>query len=68
MIVMVLLIKFIYMLRIQIMPNITILLKDAEAGVVNNWKIQKFSLNIQIICKMSIKTLKSTIQKDNVKS
>ena len=56
------------MLRIQIMPNITILLKDAEAGVVNNWKIQKFSLNIQIICKMSIKTLKSTIQKENVKS
>ena len=35
-----------------------------KAVVLNDWKSQKILLNIQIIRRVSIKTLKSTIQKE----
>ena len=44
---------------IQMKQNINILLKHLKTMISNDWKIQRFLLNIQIICSMSIKTLKS---------
>ena len=40
--------------------------KKRKKMVLRISKIQRFLLNIQIICRVSIKTLKSTIQAENV--
>ena len=58
------LLKFIHMLKIQMKQNINILLKNVK--IMEASKIQRLSLNIQIICRMSIKMLKSTTQAENV--
>ena len=44
---------------IQMKQNMNILLKHLKTMISNDWKSQRFLLNIQIICSMSIKTLKS---------
>ena len=58
------LLKFFHMLKIQMKQNINILLKNVK--IMEASKIQRLSLNIQIICRMSIKMLKSTTQAENV--
>ena len=58
------LLKFFHMLKIQMKQNINILLNNVK--IMEASKIQRLSLNIQIICRMSIKMLKSTTQAENV--
>ena len=50
MIIIVLLIKFIYLLKIQMIQNINIILKNINTLVLNIVKIQMLLLNIQVIC------------------
>ena len=58
-----LLIEFIYMLRIQIKQYITILIKTHTKKLfLKTIKTQKLLLNIQIICMTSIKISKKTIK------
>ena len=52
---------------IQMMQNINMLLKNIKILVLKSMKIQGLLLNIQIICKMSIKILTSTALVENVK-
>ena len=66
MIIIVLLMKFVDMLRIQMKQNIKISLKSVKKIMRKTWKIQRLSSNIKIMCKMSIETLKSTNQIGNV--
>ena len=67
MMIIVLLIKFIYLLRIYMNQNINILLKSMNTLVLSTPKIRRLLLNIQIICKMSRKFLISTTQRKNLK-
>ena len=46
--------------------NFDILITKVKALVSKNRAIQRLLLNIQIICRMSIKILKSTPQAENV--
>ena len=55
------------MLRTQIKQNVDVLLKNMKKLALKSTKMQRLLLNIQIICKMSIKILKSTTQIENVK-
>ena len=66
MIIILLLIRFMYILKIQRKQNINILLTNVKTLVLIYGAIQRFSLNIQIICKMSIEILKGTTQADSV--
>ena len=52
---------------IQMMQNINMLLNNIKILVLKSMKIQGLLLNIQIICKMSIKILTSTALVKNVK-
>ena len=52
---------------IQMMQNINMLLNNIKILVLKSMKIQGLLLNIQIICKMSIKILRSTALVENVK-
>ena len=52
---------------IQMMQNINMLLNNIKILVLKSMKIQRLLLNIQIICKMSIKILTSTALVENVK-
>ena len=52
---------------IQMMQNINMLLNNIKILVLKSMKIQGLLLNIQIICKMSIKILTSTALVENVK-
>ena len=67
MMMIIILIKFILMFKIQMKQNINILLKDNKTLVLKSMKIQSFLLSIQIICRMSIKVLKTLTQIVNVK-
>ena len=61
------------MLRIQIKQNLTkillksYLLKSMKKSVLESIMIQRLLINMQIICSMCIKILKSTIQVENSK-
>ena len=52
---------------IQMMQNINMLLNNIKILVLKSMKIQGLLLNIQIICKVSIKILTSTALVENVK-
>ena len=67
MMIIVLLIKFIYLLRIYMNQNINILLKNMNTLFLSTAKIRRLLLNIQIICKMPIKCLINTTQRKNLK-
>ena len=58
---------YICMFSIQMKENINILLKNMKKLVWKGMKIKSSLLNIQIICRMSIKKLISTTQTENVK-
>ena len=63
--VIVLLIKFIYKLRIQVNQNLNILMK-MKIMVLMIWKVEKLFFNSHIIPRISIKILKSVTQAENV--
>ena len=45
------------MLRIQMMQNINVLLKNVKTVVLNDWKIRRLLLKIKIIYRISIKNI-----------
>ena len=48
------LMKFFYVVRIQIEQNINILFKNMKKMISKSMKIQRIGLNIQTICRVSI--------------
>ena len=60
-----LLIKFIYMLKIHMKQN-DIFLKNVKKMVLKIWMIQMLLVNIQIICETFITLLEITAQTENV--
>ena len=67
MMILILLIKIINMLRIQMNQKYKFLFKKRNKIGLEDLKDPMALLNIQMICKMSIKILKSTTYIENVK-
>ena len=66
MMIVVLLIEYIYMLRIHLKQNINISLENLKMIVLKIQKVQRLLWNNKIICRMFIKILKSITQEENV--
>ena len=67
MMILILLIKIINMLRIQMNQKYKFLFKNLNKIGIEDLEDPMALLNIQMICKMSIKILKSTTYIENVK-